>query len=118
MVTLFYRNPEHFIIPQRLALGHPDSASLDYTKGALQSTNAPAQLRKIMIFIITVAVTNEKASKKAKMRLVPSNLYRPRENCTLLQTFSFSYIGSQHLNFAALTSARPFGNSEAQPKRA
>ena len=40
------------------------------------------------------------------MRLFQSNLYKPRENCTLLQTFSFSYIATQHLNFAALTSAR------------
>lgn len=41
--------------------------------------------------------------KSAKMRFVPSNLYKPRENCTLLQTFSFSYVCPQRPQFAVLT---------------
>lgn len=53
--------------------------------------------------------------KSAKVRFVPSNLYKPRENCTLPQTFSFSYLCPQRPQFAILTRLGRFGNGEAEP---
>jgi hypothetical protein len=74
-------------------------------KGALELTDARAQLEKIMILLTTAAATSEKAAKRNEACLVSSKVYRLRENYTPLQAWSFLGIGSQHLNFAALTSA-------------
>jgi hypothetical protein len=115
----------HPILLQPRPLYHTSAAcprarrivNFDFAKRILRITDAHFAGKKIMNLLTILAARSEKASKESGKRagkwLVASNLYKTRENYTGLQAQSFLLIHLQHLNFAALTSARRFGISEA-----